>query len=201
MPVERRIREGAERNAEVIDPDVDRVLDAVIRRTRRRMVVRRSLATVVAVPTVVLALILAPHLLETVRGSTRPASQPTTAPPPTQGPTTTYLSGTFTRSLSGSLAVVRANGVAGTWTITTDAHGRLQLLAPPSFAGHQATRLFVQDANHMRTDAFGGGICKGVRGGTYSWARAGSVLMFTVVQDPCDARAAIISAAPWRLSS
>ncbi len=44
MPIERRIREGAERNADVLDPDVDRFLDSVIHRTRRRLVVRgRSL--------------------------------------------------------------------------------------------------------------------------------------------------------------
>ena len=43
MPIERRIRQGAERNAGVLDPDVDRFLDSVVHKTRRRQVVRRSL--------------------------------------------------------------------------------------------------------------------------------------------------------------
>ena len=201
MPVERRIREGAHRNAGVLDPDVDRFLGSVVRRTRRRTVVRRSLTAAVAIPTVVMAIALGPHVLDAVRGSERPV--PGTQPPPSVGPSVNPVAppftGTFTRTLDGALAVVRANGISGTWTISVDARGRLRLLPPPSFVGTSASRPFeVLGASVLRIDAFRRDICAGTTPGTYSWSRAGRVLQLTTVHDPCDARAAILSSGPWR---
>ena len=64
MPIERRIREGAERNAGILDPDVDRFLDAVVHKARRRQVVRRSLTGVAAAAAVALAVFVGPSVLD-----------------------------------------------------------------------------------------------------------------------------------------
>ena len=37
MPVERRLRQGFHRNADALEPDVDRFLSTVVHRTRRRL--------------------------------------------------------------------------------------------------------------------------------------------------------------------
>ena len=63
MPIERRIRQGAERNAGVLDPDVDRFLDSVVHKTHRRQVVRRSLTAAASVAAVVLAVAIGPDVL------------------------------------------------------------------------------------------------------------------------------------------
>ena len=70
MPIERRIRQGAERNAGVLDPDVDRFLDSVVHKTRRRQVVRRSLSAAASVAAVVLVVALGPSVLHGIGGTT-----------------------------------------------------------------------------------------------------------------------------------
>lgn len=198
MPVERRLREGTQRNASVIDGDVDRVLGTVIRRGRRRAILRRSISVAVAIPVVVGGLVLGQQVLGSP-GNVRPATGSASTPAPTPTPAASAIGGTFTRTLRADRAVVRANGIAGTWTLGTDPDGRTRLQAPPSFAGAAASRPFVVQGNELRTDAFAGDLCRGLRAGTYTWTRAGSYLVLTAVSDPCDARAWILSSGPWRL--
>lgn len=199
MPVERRIREGMQRNADVLHPDVDRALASVVRRTRRRSLVRRSLTAAVTVPAVVIAIVFGPRVLD-MRERSGPVplgNNPTSSvtPPSTPSP----LAGTFTRMLAGDRAVVQANGIAGRWTIETDAQGRTRLLAPPSFTGAPVSRPFVVQGSELRTDALGLDACSGLPAGTYRWVRAGRYLVLTPVSDPCDARAWVLSSGPWRM--
>ena len=79
MPIERRIREGAERNAGVLDPDVDRFLDSVVHKTRRRKAIHRSLTATATVALVVVTVILGPSVLDRIgsSGGTVPGSNPT----------------------------------------------------------------------------------------------------------------------------
>ena len=136
MPLERRIREGAERNAGVLEPDVDGSFSTVVREVRRRRRIRRTLSTVVAITVVAAVIVVAPGALDAVRGSRVPAvgSEPTqiTTPSPAQIPGTPA---TFTRTISQGLAVVRANGLEGRWIIAIDAGGGISLLAPETFTG------------------------------------------------------------------
>lgn len=198
MPVERRLREGTQRNAAVIDPDVDRVLGAVLRRGLRRAIVRRSMSVAVAIPAVLGALVLGRQVLGSP-GNVRPATGSTSTPLTSVTPSPPSIGGTFTRTLRANRAVVQANGIAGAWTIGTDARGRTRLLAPSSFAGASTSRPFALQGNELRTDAFVGGLCRGLPAGTYTWAKAGSYLVLTAVSDPCDARAWVLSSGPWRL--
>jgi len=198
MRVERRIREGAERNASTISPDIDRALDVVIRTHRKRRVVRRSVTLAVAVPVVALVLAAGPGVLDAVRGpapapATRPTPPPSTAPPPAP-----FGGGVFARTIDTGLAVVRANGLAGRWTIVTDAGGVVRLVAPDPFAGSHSWQLDLA-GNKLRTDAFDGGLCDGVRPGTYGWARVGPFLVLSRIFDPCDARVWLLTSGPWRV--
>ncbi len=70
MPIERRIRQGAERNAGVLDPDVDRFLDSVVHKTRRRQVVRRSLTAAASVAAMVLVVALGPSVVHSIEDTT-----------------------------------------------------------------------------------------------------------------------------------
>jgi hypothetical protein len=199
MPVERRIREGTERNAAVLDPDVERFLGSVVRRSRRRVVVRRALAAAITVPALIVAIVAGPRLLEANRGAGRPT--PATQPTPTVAtmpPITSPFAGTvFTRTVADGLAVVQANGIAGRWTIVTDARGRMRILAPRSFAGAAASRPFELNGDQLRTDAFSDGICAGLPAGTYGWTRVTRYLVLTPISDLCDARVWVLTRSPW----
>ena len=102
MPIERRIREGAERNAGVLDPDVDSLpghRSSV--ETRRRQVVRRSLTGAAAAAAVALAVFVGPSVLDGIEGANGnvPGGNPTPSVAPSVPPIVPFLTGTFTRSI------------------------------------------------------------------------------------------------------
>ena len=111
------------------------------------------------------------------------------------------VTGTFTRSIPEGTALVRVNGIAGTWTISAGADGRVRLVAPASFAGAHASRPFEMQADTLRTVAFGSDICQGLPAGRYTWSRSGDFLLMSAISDPCDARVFILGARPWSLAS
>jgi ferric-dicitrate binding protein FerR (iron transport regulator) len=203
MPIERRIREGAERNAGVLDPDVDRFLDSVVHQTRRRQVIHRSLIAAASAAAAVVAIVLGPSVLDGIgnTGGTVPGSEPTHSVGPSVTPGVAFLTGTFTRSIPEGTAVVRASGIAGTWTIKADANGTVRLLAPGSFAGAKTSRAFDMQADSLRTSAFGSDICVGVPDGTYRWTVQSGFLVLTPLSDRCDARVAVLGAGPWAIDS
>ena len=71
--------------------------------------------------------------------------------------------------------MVRANGIAGTWTISAEADGSVRLLAPASFAGAHASRPFELQADSLQTDAFSFDMCAGLPAGTYRWSQQGGL--------------------------
>jgi hypothetical protein len=200
VPIERRIRQGAERNAGVLDPDVDRFLDSVVHKGRRRQVVRRSLSAAASVAAVVLVVALGPSVLHGI-GDTTDGSVPGNESISTVTPVVPLVTGTFTRSIPEGTALVRVNGIAGTWTISAGADGRVRLVAPASFAGAHASRPFEMQADTLSTVAFGSDICQGLPAGRYTWSRSGDFLLISAISDPCDARVFILGAHPWPLAS
>jgi hypothetical protein len=199
VPIERRIRQGAERNAGVLDPDVDRFLDSVVHKTRRRQVVRRSLSAAACVAAMVLAVAIGPDVLRGTTGGSVPGTAPTPGVAPSVTPVVPLVTGTFTRSIPEGTALVRVNGIAGTWTINAGADGRVRLVAPASFAGAHASHPFQMQTDTLTTDAFGSDICQGLAAGTYSWSRSGDFLLLSAISDPCDARVFLLGAHPWSL--
>ena len=198
MPIERRIRAGSERNAGVLDPDVNRFLDSVVHRTRRRQVIHRSLAAAASVAAVALAIVIGPSVLDGIKdsGGTTIGSNPTPSVTPSVTPGVPLVTGRFIRSIPDGTAVVRNNGIAGTWTISADAEG-LRLLAPDSFPGAPVSGPFELQADTLRTAAFSTDICEGLPPGTYSWSTPEGFLVLSVLSDPCDARVVVLSAGTW----
>jgi hypothetical protein len=199
MPIERRIRQGAERNAGVLDPDVDRFLDSVVHTTRRRQVVRRSLSAAACVAAVVLAVAIGPEVLSGTTGGSVPGTAITPGVAPSVTPVVPLVTGTFARSIPEGTALVRVNGIAGTWTISAGTDGQVRLVAPIAFAGVHASRPFEMQADTLRTVAFGSDICAGLPAGRYGWVRSGDFLLLSAISDPCDARVFILGARPWSL--
>jgi hypothetical protein len=204
MPIERRIREGTERNAGVLDPDVGRFLGSVVHKARRRVVIRRSLTAAASIAVVAAVAVAGPSVLDDIRGSNgiAPGSTPTSsAVPITVPPVASLLTGTFTRSIAEGSAVVRNNGLAGTWTIDAANDGSARLVAPGSFPGAHASASFEVHPDTLRSAAFGSDICSGLPAGSYHWSAQSGFLVLTAISDPCDARVIVLAAGPWAIHS
>jgi len=197
MRLERRIREGAERNAAVLEPNVERSFSTVVLQTRRRRRVRLTLSSLVTISLVATAIVVGPGILDGLRNPRTPAVA--TQPPqlPVQVAVTPVA---FSKTISRGLAVVRANGLEGSWSIAIDSHGRMQLLGPASFAGATGSWLLDPRTNEFRTTVFSNGLCSGQRAGTYRWTRISSYLILDMVRDRCDARVWLLTSGPWMRS-
>ena len=148
----------------------------------------------------VLVVVVGPSVLHGI-GDTTDGSVPGSEPTPTVTPVAPLVTGTFTRSIPEGTALVRVNGIAGTWTISAGADGRVRLVAPASFAGAHASRPFEMQTDTFSTVAFGSDICQGLPAGRYTWSRSGDFLLISAISDPCDARVFILGARPWSLTS
>ena len=201
MRLERRIREGTDRNAASVDPDVEGALSTVVRTVRRRRRIHRTFTTAVAIAAVAVAIVLGPGALDAVRGPRLPAvgSQPTEIT--TSSPVgTSVVPETFSKTVSRGLAVVRANGLEGRWRIAIGARGGMRLLAPAVFAGSSESWPLDPLANEFRTAAFAGDLCAGHGAGTYRWTRISRYLILDMVSDHCDARVWLLTSSPWKRS-
>jgi hypothetical protein len=103
----------------------------------------------------------------------------------------------FGRVVRPGLAVVRANGLTGRWTIEVDGSGDMRLRTPSSFDGQRSWRLDVA-GDGLTTSAFADGLCQGISPGTYRWTRVDRFLILDWISDDCDARAWILTSRPWR---
>ena len=80
MRLERRIREGAERNAAVLEPNVEGSLSTVVRQARRRRRLRLTLSSLVTISLVATAIVFGPGILDGLRVHPNPAmADPTDA--------------------------------------------------------------------------------------------------------------------------
>jgi hypothetical protein len=102
----------------------------------------------------------------------------------------------FGRVVHPGLAVVRANGLAGRWTIEVDEHGPMWLRMPEAFAGRRDSPLEVV-GGQLTTTAFDHGLCRGEPAGVYRWTRIQGFLVLDRIADGCDARVWILTSTPW----
>jgi hypothetical protein len=114
MSVERRLREGLERSASAVQPDVGRRLPEAIIRGRRRRRARRASLIVGAVAALAVIGVAVPQVSSYVHRVQQPAvsHRPTLPPEPDAA-----IAGSYTMVLPASSRVIRANGMAGTWTL------------------------------------------------------------------------------------
>lgn len=201
MRLERRIREGAERNAAFLQPNVEGSFSAVVRSARRRRRVRLTLSSFVTMSLIATATAFGPGILDGMR-DIRTAAMVTQPPQvATRSPTEVAVTPvTFVKTISRGLAVVRANGLEGSWSIAFGARGGMRLLAPAGFAGATGSWPLDPRTNEFRTSAFRNGLCSGHGPGTYLWTRISRYLILDMVRDHCDARVWLLTSDPWTRS-
>jgi hypothetical protein len=194
MSVERRLREGLERSAAVVPPDVGRRLPEAIARGRRRRRARRAsliAGTVAALAAVGLAV---PQVTGFVQRIQHPAVSQGPALRP--GPDA-VIAGSYASTLGATSPVIRDNGMAGTWTLRLKANGVLTVSAPRSFHGDLVSIAFRVQGDRFTTNAFVNDPRCSNDVGVYRWQRAGRTLVFTPVSDTCALRRALFSTRPW----
>jgi hypothetical protein len=194
MPVERRLRQGFHRNADALEPDIERFLSTVMHRTRRRLLVHRIVASAAVAAMLAIAVVLGPLVVDAIRSSNPglPASSPSeTAAPGPQG-----LAGTFIGRLRPGLDAVHVDRMAGHWAIVMNRDGTMTVNPPSAFVGVLGGYRFEPKGSGFRTNLFVHDVCRGLSWGRYTWSRSGSDLTFKVVHDPCDARLALFTSDP-----
>ena len=194
MSVERRLREGLERSASAVQPDLGRRLPEAITRGRRRRRARRASLIVGTVAALAVIGVAVPQVTSSVQRAQHPAARP--------GPTLTpvpdaAITGTYTALLRATSQVIRVNGMAGTWTLRLEANGTITSSAPRSFHGDLASVAFRVQGNRFTTNAFVNDPRCSNDVGVYRWQRAGRTLVFTPVSDTCALRRTLFSSQPW----
>jgi hypothetical protein len=85
----------------------------------------------------------------------------------------------------------------GDWTIGFGSSGILTVTAPPDFTGTSSGYSFDVAGSQFTTDLFGEDVCTTLLPGTYLWSLSSDRLTFTVVDDSCPGRVALLTSAPW----
>jgi hypothetical protein len=199
VPIDRRLRNELQRDAERIDPEVERNLGAVEARGRRSSNLG---APMLLAATVVIALVVGLRLVQPEAPSV--GASPTPGPA-ASGPSASAaasfdaIAGTYLVTLDGTDPVVAANKLAGTWTMRLAADGEIFLSSPETFGsgtGNLSGLAFSLQGDRFRSNIFYNDFCGSI--GTYTWARSGGKLSFAPVDDTCQARRTLLATAPWR---
>jgi hypothetical protein len=194
MSVERRLREGLERSASAVQPDVARRLPEAITRGRRRRRARRASVIVGTVAALAAIGFAVPQVTSHVQRIQHPAVSP--GPTLKPGPDA-VIAGSYTSELRATSQVIRNNGMAGTWTLRLRANGVVTLVAPRSFHGDLASVAFRVRGDRFTTNALVNDPRCSNDVGVYRWRRAGGTLVFTPVSETCAVRRALFSSQPW----
>ncbi len=203
MSLDRRLREELRQEAAAIEPDVDRQLGAVEAGARRRTGIGASWLLVAA------AIVVAAIILRFPTGqNTGPAGPgPSVAPSPGAAASPSMpalypqIAGTYAVTLDPASAIVKADGVGGSWTMRLDATGVVVLSAPSSYmpgANGLLGNAFSLAGHGFRTDLFYGDCSSSV--GNYVWHLAAGHLSFTSVDDACSIRRTLLMTTPWLTS-
>lgn len=152
-------------------------LDEVLARSRRSTRGRRYAVPLAAAAAVVAVVAVLTVLLP--RGGERET--------PPAGPDATAVEGTWRRAVSGA----EPPGWNGTWRITLDADGVLDMRAPAAADVQVDGASFRIDADRLLVDPFVNDACADTDPGVYRWQRDGSRLVLTAVSELCAARAAV----------
>ena len=195
MSLDRRLRDDLDRLAARVQPDVEARLLASVHEARQRTR-RRGAAVVLASAAVILgAAIVGPAIWEAVLDP-RQGVGSDGSPAPEEG-----LSGRYSTLIASDDAEMLENQMNGAWTIEFEDDGILGVEAPSEFAGTRTGYSFELSADQFRTDLFSADVCSGLVPGTYRWELVGDVVTFTIVEDACTGRAALLTTEAWRAAT
>lgn len=194
MPLDRRLRDGMQRIAADLETDLEGRLAATLQDARRAGH-RQQLRAVLALATVILAVVLAPPLIDALRNRTPGVGA---GPSPTPA---VSLSGTYATRLVSTDIAATSNRMPGEWTIQFGSSGILTVTTPPGFTGTRSGYSFQVTGEQFRTDLFGADVCSTLLPGTYRWSLGSDRLTFTVVDDSCPGRVALLTSAVWKVTA
>lgn len=194
MSLDRKLRDGLDRATTPVDPDVERHLHQSLRRGHRGIRLRRAATTVPAAVAIVAAVAFGPRVLDVIGDRGTPAERPTPSVVPTSP-----LVGNYTTTLPERPGTIAETGMAGRWDLRLEPNGVVLLSAPPGFPGTVSAVSYEAEGSRFRINAFANDLCSTQSIGTYRWAREGSSVNFTPIEDPCAVRMALLTTRPWRL--
>jgi hypothetical protein len=169
-------------------------LDRLFERRRRKQRGIRIRAAVLALVVAAAGTWGAISGLRDIGTERRPATQ---TPRPESYP---LIAGTYTVTLTNDDPLVRANGLAGTYTMWLLPDG-VMLLSVPKGGGREGQLpsgiSFRLSGDQFTTNAFVNLTCADTDG-AYRWLLRGNRLTLTPLQEPCDVRAAVFGSRPWQ---
>ncbi len=195
MSVEERLRNGLARNAAGFEPDVESMLERVVSRTRRRSH-RRWGAVGFAAAAAAAAALVGLVLVQRPPDELRTASEPEQSTE-SSGPVVLALTGRFEATVDDGVGGELPFDIGGRWVIELDTDGSMQVTAPDTYTGVVSAPLFQLTPERFRTSLFEQDLCSGQPLGIYRWELTGSTLRFTLVDDPCDGRVAVLAGQEW----
>ena len=195
MSIDPRLREGLQRSAAVVDPDLLETLPDALDRGRRRRRLLRASRAIVAIACLAVVAAALPQLLRADR-----SEQPAVTPTPPVPPEYAAIAGTYTATIEPDSNLLRTNGMVGTWSLALDADGVMLLAAPPGFTLPSSPASFEVHGSRFVTNAFAEDACNGMVG-TYSWELSEGRLRFTKITDGCPIREAIFGSRQWGMVS
>jgi hypothetical protein len=190
MSFDGRLREGLDRAASPLDPDIEGSLQSVLARRRRRVHVRQAaliLATAVAVAASVLGV--------RIGLGARSADEASSA----DG--TEQIVGGYEVTLTADDSAGVLPSLVGRWEMQLNTDGTVELAAPDTFRAEQNPLgiSYTATESAFRTNIFYDDFCQSL--GSYSWRRTADGLVFDLMDDGCEIRRALLTSQPWTRSS
>ena len=199
MPIERRIGEGAERNAGVLDPDVDRFLDSVVHKTRRRQVVRRSFECRRVRGRGRAGGGVGPSVLDGIEGAN---GMPGASPTPSVAPSVPPVVPVADRHVHPVDPRGDRRGAGQRHRRHVDDQRRRGWAGPAAGPRWRSRARMRPRRSRCRRTPSGPTrsaptSARGCRPGHTRWSAQGGFLLLSAISDPCDARVFILGAKPW----
>jgi hypothetical protein len=183
------LKDALERRSERFDLEPG-AMDRFFRRRERRDRRRRVAAICLALGVTAAGALLAVRALS--------SNEPIPAAPKTDEELLAELAGTYTITLDDSTPAVRANDMAGEYTMTLGANGVLDLTAPAGFVeGRSPSGItFRISGDGFTTNAFVNVACSNTVG-RYRWSLSGAELSFEPLGEPCGIRRTLFASGVW----
>lgn len=187
MPIDGRLRNELSRDASDVDVDVDRFLESVVTKGKRRRQLRRAGGAIVVTLVLAVGAALSPTVLDVIRHQQRVPA----APVPTVAIEGTYV----VRIQPADVAGTPGPRLEGLWQFTVRGDGLLSVTGPAGTNVSAPRSQYQLEGDRILTTAFASNRCSGV--GVYRWHREGTTLTFTLVSDACVLRVVLFTAHPW----